>query len=48
MTPLTIDHEYITNKPKFKFMPKDQYNLMQNKKSTIMPESMISKYLNMY
>lgn len=38
---MTVDHEYLTNKPKF--MQKEQYNLMHSKKPMILPESMTLK-----
>lgn len=43
VAPLTLDHEYLTNKPTF--MPKEQYDFIQNKKPPMMlPESMVLKY----
>lgn len=44
MTSITVDHEYLTNKPKF--MPKEQYDFMRNKKPIMSESSMISNYLN--
>lgn len=41
---MPVDHEYLSNKPKF--MQKEQYNLMHSKKPMILPESM--KYLNLF
>lgn len=41
MAPMTVDHEYLTNKPNF--MPKEQFDFMRNKKPMMLPESMILK-----
>lgn len=39
VVPIAVDHEYLTNHPKF--MPKEQYDFMRNKKSLMISESKI-------
>lgn len=41
LAPLAIDDDYLTKK--HKFLPKEQYEFVQNKKPIIMQESMILK-----
>lgn len=45
MAPITVDHEYLTNKPKF--MPNEQYDFMRNKNQMMLPESMALKLLKL-
>lgn len=35
--PIAVDHEYLTNQPKF--LAKEQYDFMRNKKSLMLSES---------
>jgi len=44
LTPMIVDHEYLTNKPNF--MPKEQFDFIHNKKPLMLPESMTFKYFN--
>lgn len=39
---MTADHEFLTNKSKF--MPKEQFDFMHNKKQIMIPESKYNPY----
>lgn len=43
---MTVDHEYLTNKPTF--TPKEQYDFMHNKTPNMLSESMISKLIYLH
>jgi hypothetical protein len=45
VAPITVDHEYLTNKSKF--MPNEQYDFMGNKKPMILSESMALEFLKL-
>lgn len=42
VVPMTADHEFLTNKSKF--MPKEQFDFMHNKKQIMIPESKYNPY----
>lgn len=39
---IAVDHEYLTNQPKF--MPKEQYDFLRNKKSMMISESNLNNF----